>query len=83
MNLVIPRFLAAQMIYVNVFVLFIQVVSHGGDNCALITTLQVMASSGERDHHTSPSNPHTYAKIVGKISFFLGFWALFVFFKVS
>ena len=31
MSLVIPRFLAAQMIYVNVFVLFIQVVSHGGD----------------------------------------------------
>ena len=51
--------------------------------CALMTTLQVMASSGERDHHTSPSNPHTYAKIVGKISFFLGFWALFVFFKVT
>ena len=32
MSLVIPRYLAAQMIYVNVFVLFIQVVSHGGDN---------------------------------------------------
>ena len=36
MNLVIPRFLAAQMIYVNVFVLFIQVVSHGGDNWVCI-----------------------------------------------
>ena len=35
MSLVIPRFLAAQMIYVNVFVLFIQVVSHGGDRVCI------------------------------------------------
>lgn len=62
------RFLAAQMIYVNAFVLFIQM---------------VMYTSGERDHHPSLTNPHTYAKAFGKISFFFGFWALFVFFKIE
>lgn len=47
-----------------------------------MASLQVMYTSGERDHHPTLTNPHTYAKAFGKISFFFGFWALFVFFKV-
>jgi len=62
------RLLAAQMIYVNAFVLFIQL---------------VMASSGLQDYHPAADNPHTWMKFVGKISFLFGFWALFVFFKIE
>jgi len=62
------RFLAAQMTYVGVFTLFLQI---------------VMASSGIHDGHPSLDNPHTYVKIFGKISFLFGFWALFVFFKIE
>ena len=71
------------MIYVNAFVLFIQLVSSGTYCPKLTTTVwQVMASSGLQDYHPAADNPHTWMKFVGKISFLFGFWALFVFFKV-
>merc|ERR1712130_744868 len=38
------------------------------------------------DIHDGPAafnNPHTYVKFVGRISFFFGFWGLFVFFNIE
>jgi len=62
------RFLAAQMIYVAVFVLFLQL---------------VLVSTEVPDGHPSAANPHTYLKFFGRISFLFGFWSLFVFFKIE
>ena len=44
--------------------------------------MKVMVSCGVEDDHPTPDNPHTFVKFFGRISFLLGFWALFVFFKV-
>jgi len=62
------RLLAAQMKYVGIFCLFLQI---------------VMASVGVHDGHPDWTNPHTYVKALAKISFMFGFWALFVFYMIE
>merc|ERR1712062_661319 len=62
------RFLSAQMIHIQILMLFIQL---------------VMVSCGVTDHHPTADNPHTFVKFFGRISFLFGFWALFVFFKIE
>ena len=56
-----------QMVYIQLFVLFLQLVFQFNDI---------------HDGPLSLSNPHTYVKFAGRISFLFGFWGLFVFFKV-
>eukprot|EP00092_Neocalanus_flemingeri_P015549 GFUD01016831.1.p1 GENE.GFUD01016831.1~~GFUD01016831.1.p1 ORF type:complete len:327 (-),score=84.16 GFUD01016831.1:50-1030(-) len=62
------RLVVGQMIYIQVFVLFLQL---------------VLQSNDIHDGPLSPANPHTYVKFVGRISFLFGFWGLFVFFKIE
>ena len=81
------RFLAAQMIYVAAFVLFLQLVKLLNQSFLLMTDLfnefKVLVSTDIHDGHPSATNPHTYVKFFGRISFLFGFWSLFVFFKVK
>merc|ERR1711862_972002 len=60
--------MGAQMIHIQILMLFIQL---------------VIVSCGVEDDHPTPDNPHTFVKFFGRISFLLGFWALFVFFKIE
>lgn len=62
------RFCVYQIVYVQAFVLFMTMVLH---------------FSGYKFNGINPFNPTTYFKILGKISFLTGFWALFVFYKMQ
>jgi len=62
------RLVVGQMIHIQMFVLFLQLVLQFNDI---------------HDGPLSPSNPHTYVKFVGRVSFLFGFWGLFVFFKIE
>lgn len=62
------RLVVSQMIYIQLFVLFLQLVLQFNDI---------------HDGPMSFSNPHSYVKFVGRISFLFGFWGLFVFFKIE
>jgi len=62
------RLVVSQMIYIQLFVLFLQLVFQFNDI---------------HDGPAAFTNPHTYAKFVGRISFFFGFWGLFVFFTIE
>ena len=67
-HICIYRLVVGQMVYIQLFVLFLQLVFQFNDI---------------HDGPLSLSNPHTYVKFAGRISFLFGFWGLFVFFKVS
>lgn len=62
------RLVVGQMVYIQLFVLFLQLVFQFNDI---------------HDGPLSLSNPHTYVKFAGRISFLFGFWGLFVFFKIE
>ena len=66
------RFLAAQMIYVAAFVLFLQLVKLLNQSFLLMTDLfdefKVLVSTDIHDGHPSATNPHTYVKFFGVIS---------------
>merc|ERR1711935_580769 len=62
------RFCVNQMVYIHIFVLFIQL---------------VLEFVGVHDGPSAVSNPHTYFKLIGKLSFFFGLWSLFVFFTIE
>jgi len=62
------RLIVYQMVYIQVFALFLQLVLH---------------FNGIGEGHMSPSNPVTYIKLVARISFMFGLWGLFIFFNIE
>lgn len=62
------KFALYQMVYILAFVVFMQL---------------VFTFNGFHDGPLAGDNPHTYFKIIGKISFLVGLWGLFVIFQVK
>jgi len=62
------KFTLFQMVYILAFTVFMQL---------------VLTFNGFHDGPFAGSNPHTYFKILGKISFLTGLWGLFVMFQVK
>jgi len=63
------RLVVSQMVYIQIFVLFIQ----------QVLIYQKSVDTGL----LSASNPNTFLNLLGRISFFAGFWGLFVFFNID
>jgi len=62
------KFTLYQMVYILAFTVFMQL---------------VLTFNGFHDGPFAGKNPHTYFKILGKISFLVGLWGLFVIFQVK